>query len=63
MSKFPHFINNWLTDGGEVVSLKLRPRFNPPPPQEDSRYSFMLEAESTQGHSTAGKIRSVEKVQ
>jgi hypothetical protein len=25
--------------------------------QEDSWYSFLLEAESTQGHSAAGKIR------
>jgi hypothetical protein len=34
---------NQYTDGGEVVSLTRRP------PQEDSWYSFMLEAESTPG--------------
>jgi hypothetical protein len=30
-------------------------------PHEDSRYSFLLEAESTPGHSAAGEIRSIEK--
>jgi hypothetical protein len=35
---------NRLTDGGEVVSLTRRPSFTP---QEDSWYSFLLEAEST----------------
>jgi hypothetical protein len=30
-------------------------------PHEDSWYSFMLEAESTPGHSAAGMIRSIEK--
>jgi hypothetical protein len=33
---------NRLTDGGEVVSLMRRPRFTP---QEDSWYSFLLEAD------------------
>jgi hypothetical protein len=37
-----HFLDN----GGEVVSLKRRPRFNP---QEESWYLFMLEAEPTPG--------------
>jgi hypothetical protein len=27
ISRIPHFLNNQLTDGGEVVSLKRRPRF------------------------------------
>jgi hypothetical protein len=27
--RFPHFLDNWLTDGCEVVSLTLRPPFNP----------------------------------
>jgi hypothetical protein len=39
-------LDNQLTDGGEVVSLKRRPLFTP---QEDSWYSFLLEAESTPG--------------
>jgi hypothetical protein len=40
----PHFLDDRLTDGGEVVSLTRRPSFTP---QEDSWYSFLLEAEST----------------
>jgi hypothetical protein len=43
-SRLPHFLDNRLTDGGEVVSLMRRPAFIP---QEDSWYSFQLEAEST----------------
>jgi hypothetical protein len=45
-SRLPHFLDNWLTDGGEVVSLTRRPHLYP---QEDSWYSFLLEAESTPG--------------
>jgi hypothetical protein len=46
---FPHFLDNRLTDGGEVVSPTRRPPFTPGSlyPQEDSWYSFPLEAEST----------------
>jgi hypothetical protein len=42
----PHFLDNGLTDGGEVVSLTPRP---PITSQKDSWYSFLLEAESTPG--------------
>jgi hypothetical protein len=45
-SRFPHFLDNRLTDGGEVVSLTRWPPFIF---QEDSWYSFLLEAESTPG--------------
>jgi hypothetical protein len=45
-SMLPYFLDNQITDGGEVVSLTHRPPFTP---QEDSRYSFLLEAESTPG--------------
>jgi hypothetical protein len=45
-SRLPHFLHNRLTDGGEVVSLTRRPPFTR---QEDSWYSFLLEAESTPG--------------
>jgi hypothetical protein len=38
-----------LTGGGEVVSLRRLPPFTPPPPREDSWYSFLLEAGSTPG--------------
>jgi hypothetical protein len=44
--RLPHFLDNRLTDGGNVVSLTRRPRFTP---QESSWYSFLLEAESTPG--------------
>jgi hypothetical protein len=38
----PHFLNNWLTNRGEVVSLTRRDALYP---QEDSWYSFQLWAE------------------
>jgi hypothetical protein len=43
--RLPHFLDNRLTDGGEVRFTR-RPPFIP---QEVSRYSFLLEAESTPG--------------
>jgi hypothetical protein len=45
-SRLPHFLDNRLTDDGEVISLTCRQPFTP---QEDSWYSFLLEAESTPG--------------
>jgi hypothetical protein len=39
--RFPHFLDNWPTDGGKVASPMHRP---PCTPQEDSWYSFLLEA-------------------
>jgi hypothetical protein len=42
----PHFLYNRLTDGDEVVSIT---RLTPFTPQEDSVYSFLLQAESTPG--------------
>jgi hypothetical protein len=51
----PHFIENRVTDGGEV-NLRHQPiAFYP---QEDSWYSFLLEFED---HSAAERIRSIEK--
>jgi hypothetical protein len=38
-SRLPHFLDNRLTDGGEIVCLTLRPPFTS---QEDSWYSFLL---------------------
>jgi hypothetical protein len=46
-SRFANFLDNWLTDGDEVVSLTRRPASLYP--QEDSWYSFLLEAETTPG--------------
>jgi hypothetical protein len=44
--RLPHFLDNMPTDGIKVVSLTHKPPFIP---QEDSWYSFLLEAESTPG--------------
>jgi hypothetical protein len=41
-SRLPHYLDNRLTDGGEVVSLYAPAALYP---QEDSGYSFLLEAE------------------
>jgi hypothetical protein len=46
-SRLPHFLENRLTDGGEVVSLTRRPAALYS--QEYSWYSFLLEAELTPG--------------
>jgi hypothetical protein len=47
MSTFPHFLENWLTDGSDVVSQPYVPATLYS--QEDSWYSFLLEAEWTPG--------------
>jgi hypothetical protein len=46
-----------VTDGSRFVNLTHRQPFTP---QEDSWYSFLLEVESNQGHSAAGRSRSIE---
>jgi hypothetical protein len=46
MPRLPQLLDSWLTDGDEVVSLR---HWQPFYPQEDSWYSFLLEAESTPG--------------
>jgi hypothetical protein len=43
--RLPRILDNCLKDGGEVVSITRLPPFTN---QEDSWYSFLLEAESTQ---------------
>ena len=43
--RFPDFVT-MAQDGGKVVSLTHRP---PLPPRKYSRYSFLLEADSTPG--------------
>jgi hypothetical protein len=45
-SRLPHFLDDRLTDCGEVVSPMC---WSPFTPQEDSWYSFLLEAELTSG--------------
>jgi hypothetical protein len=44
MLRIPHFLDNRLTDGREVVSLTRRSHFTA---KEDSCYSFLLDDEST----------------
>jgi hypothetical protein len=41
-SRFPYFLANRFTDGGDVVSLTHRPRFTL---EKYSWYSFLLRAE------------------
>jgi hypothetical protein len=46
MSRLPHFVDNRLKYGGEIVSLTHRQLFTP---QEGSWCLFLLEDESTPG--------------
>jgi hypothetical protein len=57
-SRLKRFLDNRLTDGGEVISPTHRPPFSP---QEDSWYSFLLDAASIPGPYAAGRVRSIEK--
>jgi hypothetical protein len=41
-SRVPHFLDSWLTDGGQVISFTRRPRFSP---RRIFWYLFLLEAE------------------
>jgi hypothetical protein len=59
MSRLPHFLDNRLTDGGEVVSLTRRPHLYPPRKIPGTR--FFKRLSRPQGHSAAGRIRSIEK--
>jgi hypothetical protein len=45
-SRLPHFLDNRLIDGGEVISLNAPAVLYP---QEDSWYSLLLQTESTPG--------------
>jgi hypothetical protein len=59
MMRIPHCLDRRPTDGGEVVSLTLRP---PPLPPEISRYSFLSEADKLPGPSEDGRIKEIEKL-
>jgi hypothetical protein len=52
--RLPHSLDNQLIDGGEVVSPTRRPTFTP----RKIPGTLLLEAESTQGHSAAERVRS-----
>jgi hypothetical protein len=58
MLRLPHFLDNWLTDVGEVVSLTHRPPFTP---RKIPGSHFYLRLSRAQGHNAAGRIRSIEK--
>jgi hypothetical protein len=53
-SRLVYFLDNRLTDGGEVVKPYTLAALYP---QEDSWYSFLSEAVPPQGHGAAGRIR------
>jgi hypothetical protein len=56
-SRLPHFIDNRLTDGGEVSPT----RWLPFTPRKNSGTHFCSTLSRPQGHSAAGKVRSIEK--
>jgi hypothetical protein len=60
-SRFPYFLYNRFTDGGQVVSLTRRPAFTPPPPRKIFWYSFLLQAVDPMAIREAGRIWSIEK--
>jgi hypothetical protein len=56
-SRLPHFPDNRLTDGGEVVSLTRRPPFTP---RKIPGTHFCQRLSRPQGHIADGRIRSTE---
>jgi hypothetical protein len=58
MSRLPHFLDNRLTNGGEVVSLTSWPPFTS---KKIPGTHFCRILSRPQGHSAAGRIRSIEK--
>jgi hypothetical protein len=54
--RFPHFLDNRLTDGREVVSLTPRPPFTPRKIADTHSCQRLSRAK---GHSAAGRIRSM----
>jgi hypothetical protein len=57
MLRIPYFLNNRLTDGGEVVSLTCRQAGRPLPPTKITGTRFCLRLSRAQGHNVAGRIR------
>jgi hypothetical protein len=56
-SRLPHFLDNRLTDWSKIFSLTLRRAFTP------GRFLVLISVRccQPQGHSAAGRIRSIEK--
>jgi hypothetical protein len=59
-SRLQHFLDNLLTNGGEVVSLT---RLAPFTPKMIPGTHFCWRLSRPQGHSAVGVIRSIEKIQ
>jgi hypothetical protein len=57
-SRFPYFLDNRLTDGGEAVNLTRRPPFTP---RKVPGTYFCYRLSRPQGHSAARRISSIEK--
>jgi hypothetical protein len=58
MSRLPYFVENRLTDSGEIVNLTHLPSFTA---RRTPGTHFCLRLNRPQGHSGAGKIRSIGK--
>jgi hypothetical protein len=58
MSRLPHFLDSWLTDGGEVVNLM---HWLPFTQRKITGTHFCYRLSRSQTYSVAGKIRSIEK--
>jgi hypothetical protein len=58
-SRLPHFLENRLTDGDELVSFKRRTPFTS---RKMPGTHFCQRLIRPQGHSAAGRIRSIEKI-
>jgi hypothetical protein len=57
-SRLPHFLDNRHTNGGETLSLTRWPPFTP---RKIPGTHFCWRLSRAQGHSAAGRIRSIEK--
>jgi hypothetical protein len=57
-SRIPHFLDNLLTDGGDVVNLMHRPPFTS---RKIPGTHFCQRLSRPQGHTAAGRIRSTER--
>jgi hypothetical protein len=57
-SRLPHLLDNWLTDGGDVISLMRRPPFIP---RKILGTHFYQMLSRSHGHSAVERIRLTEK--
>jgi hypothetical protein len=57
-SRLPHFLDNWLTDNSEVISLMRQPPFTP---RNIPGTYFCYKLSQPQAHSMAERIRATKK--